>query len=196
MEKLSNEEIILRDIKKIEEIDPRLAKAIIGLIKEKNELLDFARLDHLTGIYNRRILDSVRRYSVVVMCDIDNFKNINDTYGHDKGDEILKQVAKTLSKNIRFDDVVCRYGGDEFLIIFTGCDEKVVVNRIIEIKKELLRVIPDLKISLSSGISSYKAGSTLKDTITEADIALYKSKEKGKNLITIYDEKEMKLSKR
>ena len=196
MEKLSNEEIILRDIKKIEEIDPRLAKAIIGLIKEKNELLDFARFDHLTGIYNRRILDSVRRYSVVVMCDIDNFKNINDTYGHDKGDEILKQVAKTLSKNIRFDDVVCRYGGDEFLIIFTGCDEKVVVNRIIEIKKELLRVIPDLKISLSSGISSYKAGSTLKDTITEADIALYKSKEKGKNLITIYDEKEMKLSKR
>ncbi len=196
MEKLSNEEIILRDIKKIEEIDPRLAKAIIGLIKEKNELLDFARIDHLTGIYNRRILDSVRRYSVVVMCDIDNFKNINDTYGHDKGDEILKQVAKTLSKNIRFDDVVCRYGGDEFLIIFTGCDEKVVVNRIIEIKKELLRVIPDLKISLSSGISSYKAGSTLKDTITEADIALYKSKEKGKNLITIYDEKEMKLSKR
>lgn len=196
MEKLSNEEIILRDIKKIEEIDPRLAKAIIGLIKEKNELLDFARIDHLTGIYNRRILDSVRRYSVVVMCDIDNFKNINDTYGHDKGDEILKQVAKTLSKNIRFDDVVCRYGGDEFLIIFTGCDEKVVVNRIIEIKKELLRVIPDLKISLSSGISSYKAGSTLKDTITEADIALYKSKEKGKNLITIYDEKEVKLSKR
>lgn len=196
MEKLSNEEIILRDIKKIEEIDPRLAKAIIGLIKEKNELLDFARIDHLTGIYNRRILDSVRRYSVVVMCDIDNFKNINDTYGHDKGDEILKQVAKTLSKNIRFDDVVCRYGGDEFLIIFTGCDEKVVVNRIIEIKKELLRVIPDLKISLSSGISSYKAGSTLKDTITEADIALYKSKEKGKNLITIYNEKEMKLSKR
>lgn len=196
MEKLSNEEIILRDIKKIEEIDPRLAKAIIGLIKEKNELLDFARIDHLTGIYNRRILDSVRRYSVVVMCDIDNFKNINDTYGHDKGDEILKQVAKTLSKNIRFDDVVCRYGGDEFLIIFTGCDEKVVVNRIIEIKKELLRVIPDLKISLSSGISSYKAGSTLKDTITEADVALYKSKEKGKNLITIYDEKEMKLSKR
>ena len=196
MEKLSNEEIILRDIKKIEEIDPRLAKAIIGLIKEKNELLDFARIDHLTGIYNRRILDSVRRYSVVVMCDIDNFKNINDTYGHDKGDEILKQVAKTLSKNIRFDDVVCRYGGDEFLIIFTGCDEKVVVNRIIEIKKELLRVIPDLKISLSSGISSYKIGSTLKDTITEADIALYKSKEKGKNLITIYDEKEMKLSKR
>lgn len=196
MEKLSNEEIILRDIKKIEEIDPRLAKAIIGLIKEKNELLDFARIDHLTGIYNRRILDSVRRYSVVVMCDIDNFKNINDTYGHDKGDEILKQVAKTLSKNIRFDDVVCRYGGDEFLIIFTGCDEKVVVNRIIEIKKELLRVIPDLKISLSSGISSYKAGSTLKDTITEADIALYKSKEKGKNLITVYNEKEMKLSKR
>ena len=196
MEKLSNEEIILRDIKKIEEIDPRLAKAIIGLIKEKNELLDFARIDHLTGIYNRRILDSVRRYSVVVMCDIDNFKNINDTYGHDKGDEILKQVAKTLSKNIRFDDVVCRYGGDEFLIIFTGCDEKVVVNRIIEIKKELLKVIPDLKISLSSGISSYKIGSTLKDTITEADIALYKSKEKGKNLITIYDEKEMKLSKR
>ena len=53
-----------------------------------------------------------------------------------------------------------------------------------------------MKISLSSGISSYKAGSTLKDTITEADIALYKSKEKGKNLITIYDEKEVKLSKR
>ena len=132
----------------------------------------------------------------VYLIDIDKFKNINDTYGHDKGDEILKQVAKTLSKNIRFDDVVCRYGGDEFLIIFTGCDEKVVVNRIIEIKKELLRVIPDLKISLSSGISSYKAGSTLKDTITVADIALYKSKEKGKNLITIYDEKEMKLSKR
>ena len=192
---MTNEEMILKNIDKIE--NDELKKAIIELIKEKNDLLDYVKLDHLTGIYNRRILESVRNYDAVVMCDIDGFKSINDTYGHDAGDKVLKKVARTFSNNTRINDIVCRYGGDEFLLIFNDCNEKVIIERIKKIHTELFNCVPFTNITISIGIAKKTDNKTLDEMITEADKALYYSKRKGKNIITTYDElqNDVKLSK-
>ena len=185
---MSNEEIILNNIKKIEKY-PELKNAILDLINEKNELLDFIKIDHLTGAYNRRVLDNIRKYSVVVMCDIDGFKKINDTYGHKSGDIVLKNVTRVFLKNTRLSDIVCRYGGDEFLLIFDNCSKKIVVERMKQIKREISKCVDFEKITISIGISKHRKGTTLFDTINEADIALYTSKNNGKNKITIYNKK-------
>ena len=94
--------------------DNNLKIQILKLINERNQLLSIVKKDSLTGAYNRRILENINNFSVVALCDIDDFKTINDTYGHDIGDRVLKTVTKTLIDNTRGCDVVCRYGGDEF----------------------------------------------------------------------------------
>lgn len=191
---MNNEEIILNNIYKLKKY-PELKQAILGLIKEKNELLDYIKIDHLTGAYNRRILDSIRQYTVVVMCDIDNFKKINDSYGHDKGDLVLKNISKIFLSNVRLNDKVCRYGGDEFLIIFNGCSLDVVLDRMEIIRKEAFKCVNFEKITLSAGISVYSENKTLLEAVNEADKALYESKSNGKNQITINKNKKMQLIK-
>ena len=162
---------------------------ILRLIEERNQLLEIVKTDTLTGAYNRRILNNINSFSVVVLCDIDDFKIVNDTYGHDVGDRVLKQVTKTLIDNTRSTDVVCRYGGDEFLIVFNNCSVNLVKERMNIVSK----IIKDyfkhrsINISFSAGISYYEEGKTLDDIIKEADIALYESKNNGKCGISIYN---------
>ncbi len=183
---------IFEKAKKLE--DTELKTLIYRLILERNSLIESITVDNLTTVYNRRILEQVNDYSAVVMCDVDDFKRINDTYGHDVGDKVLRVVAKVLSSHVRFDDIVCRYGGDEFVIIFNGCPIGVVQNRMQSIQETLKNPFRDgsLGISLSVGISERKEGQTLDDNMKEADIAMYKSKElKNNNIssnnITTYD---------
>lgn len=102
---------------------------ILKLINERNRLLSIIKKDSLTGAYNRRVLENIDEFSVVALCDIDDFKMINDTYGHDLGDRVLKTVTKVLIDNTRGTDIVCRYGGDEFLIVFKTCSLEVVKKR-------------------------------------------------------------------
>ena len=100
-------------IKKIDSIkDSDLKNNIYRLIYERNKLLESVNMDVLTGAYNRRIIDSIDNYSVIALCDIDDFKYINDTNGHDIGDRVLKVVSKILIDNSNKEDIVCRYGGD------------------------------------------------------------------------------------
>ncbi len=170
--------------------DDDLKNAIIKLVDERNRLIETLNIDPLTGIYNRRILDHIRDYTSVVICDIDNFKEFNDKSGHQVGDLILQLVAKTLVNNCRCNDFVCRYGGDEFLLVFCGADEDTVIKRMNDVSKSLTDTFQCSKepVTLSIGISSYKNGSTLDDIISEADKALYLSKHDGKNTITCFDE--------
>ena len=170
--------------------DFELKSLIEELIKEKRELQNLAQFDTLTGLYNRRVLSKIRNYSVVVMCDVDNFKIINDTCGHDEGDNILKFVSNILVNNVRLGDIVCRFGGDEFVLIFDGCDKEVVKNRMIKVENEVKSYKNDqINLSLSIGISDYKEGQTLEDTMKEADLALYESKNNGKGRVTVFDNK-------
>ncbi len=168
--------------------DNNLKIQILKLINERNQLLSIVKKDSLTGAYNRRILENINDFSVVALCDIDDFKTINDTYGHDIGDRVLKTVTKTLIDNTRGYDVVCRYGGDEFLIVFKNCSLEIVKRRMEIVSKIITNSFKNsnINVSFSVGISCFKEGMTLDDIIKEADIALYETKENGKSGISVY----------
>lgn len=185
------EEYIKKLNKKLPTIkDEELKELIQKLIGERQNLSDSAKIDELTGLYNRKKLDDVNEYSAVVLCDVDNFKNINDSYGHDIGDKVLKFVGDCLKSNTRTNDIVCRYGGDEFLIIFKSCPFKVVVDRMSKIEAAMITISKKVgfDVSLSIGISEYKVKDTLDKSIINADKALYYSKKHGKKQLSIYDE--------
>ena len=170
--------------------DQELKELVFKLIKERNNLVDVLNVDPLTGVYNRRILDRIRDFTTVAICDVDDFKAINDTFGHQVGDKALQLVSQILAQNSRVNDYVCRFGGDEFLIVFCGADEEIVKKRMASVLQSVnnISVSPNYRLSLSIGISSYKPGNTLLTIIDEADKALYVSKNSGKNTINSYSD--------
>ena len=180
----------LRDVRKEE------TALVEKLIAERMHLADTIRIDPLTGLYNRRILPKVREVGTVIMCDIDNFKTINDTYGHDVGDEVIKSVATILLNSIRIGDVAVRFGGDEFLIIFTTNLHEVIekrMNYVCDMVRNTVK-LPNHDISLSVGVAYNDENEDLETMMKKADEALYYSKENGKNQITYYEK--MKTFKR
>lgn len=184
-------EYINKIIEKLDTIkDKELKEMIVKLIGERQELNNSAKQDPLTGLYNRNILNEIVSYSAVVMCDIDDFKNTNDSFGHDYGDEVLKLVAKILKSNTRSNDIVCRYGGDEFLIIFKDCSLEVVVNRMQKIQSDIDSNAKNLKskVTLSIGISKFEDELKLSNAIKRADEALYFSKKSGKKIVSVYED--------
>jgi diguanylate cyclase (GGDEF)-like protein len=153
-----------------------------------------AYTDTLTGLPNRRALDerleeeimAARRgnYSfAVVMMDMDGFKNINDTYGHDVGDDVLRTVFNQMARRIRTTDFLARYGGDELTLILTQSDiasAKIVTSKISDELKRIKYLLPDkkrLKLSVSGGIAIYPVHArTAADLLRAADAALYQAK--------------------
>lgn len=185
----NSDEKINKIINKLDLVeDEELKGLILKLIEEHNNLINTIKIDPLTGAYNRRILNRIRDYTAVAICDIDNFKNINDTFGHVVGDKVLRLVAQTLMQNSRHNDYVCRFGGDEFVVVFCGASEKNVINRMKNILKSFENItdLGNLKITLSIGISNYNDGLSLNEAIEQADKALYVSKNSGKNLVMSY----------
>ena len=168
--------------------DDRLKMLIKELLSEVNILNKRVYKDELTQVYNRKILSENIKYDVLAMCDIDNFKEINDKYGHSIGDKILVEISKTMSSTIRSNDIICRYGGDEFTILFRECKLSDIVKRIEYLKNKIeLLNEENINITVSFGLSEYQEGKTIKDAIIEADQALYESKKTGKNKVTIFN---------
>lgn len=173
-----------------------LNKLILKLLKEYKKLEYELFHDPLTGAYNRRILEKERDYGVVAMCDIDNFKRINDTLGHAKGDEALKALGELFLDNCRDKDFVLRNGGDEFVLVFKDCSIKDAYKKmqtVRELAKLTLKDALNYDGSISVGLAEYEAGKDLKIAMQEADEALYESKENGKDRITVYREKDVKV---
>jgi len=154
--------------------------------------------DALTGLPNRRLLSEQMEHSLslsqrhgkmmaVLFLDLDNFKQINDTKGHDFGDEILKFMADRISKNIRKSDIVARIGGDEFIIVLEDLDNiegvKITAEKIMRCFKDVLTIKDnDFFLSTSIGISVYpQDGDDAETLIKHADLALYQAKEIGKS---------------
>ena len=179
-EKLIDKDIIINELKS------ELEKLKLENKKLKEELY----LDSLTNINNRRILDDVTDFDSIIMGDIDYFKNINDLYGHLKGDEVLIEVSNVLSKYIRDTDIVCRWGGEEFVILLKNCDDKEAYNKALYLKEKIseLKEMFGFDITMSFGISNFLFKKTMKTAIDEADKALYKSKKMGRNKVTMYKE--------
>lgn len=165
-------------------------------LEEKNLLLErMAYTDGLTGLYNHKFImgrleeeyDRALRYNhglSVAMIDIDYFKKVNDGFGHPIGDEILIEVSEILKNNVRQSDIVGRYGGEEFLIIFPECDHDEVLHAVehIRCKIEDYRFPYVEKLTISGGICNFTGQST-SELISTADANLYKAKNAGRNTI-------------
>jgi len=165
-----------------------------------NELIVMARTDPLTGTFNRRhfietgdaeIKRSVRYEAIfsMMMLDIDHFKNVNDTYGHDVGDVAIKATVKAIQEALRTEDTLGRLGGEEFAVILpeTNLDNSAVVaERIRQSIEDIDIPTPqgDLKFTISIGISELDIGDKAIDTLLKrADEALYIAKEQGRNRV-------------
>lgn len=125
-----------------------------------------------------------KKYSFAMM-DLDNFKNVNDTYGHKKGDLVLKETAKIIMENIRENDIASRYGGEEFLIIFNADIDAAfqIAERIRKRIEEEILARTDVYITISGGV--VELTKEKQDVIREADQLLYKAKRTGKNKMVI-----------
>ena len=186
-------ELLKEKIENNEELD--LKKLIYRLIEERDYLSTVVNIDPLTGLYNRRILERIRNCDIALMCDIDNFKEINDTYGHDVGDYVIKNIGNILRENTRINDYVCRLGGDEFFIGFTNCEYDFIIDRIEKIKNEINRKIKLLNynVTISIGIAFNKDNESLIVLMKKADGALYIAKNNGKNQVSYYEERKINL---
>ena len=164
-----------------------------------DEIKRLAFKDPLTGIYNRRYffeiatkicLTSLREEKPVsiLMCDIDHFKNINDTYGHQTGDLVLEKIATNLKKSIRKNDIVARYGGEEFIILLYDCPLKFakMVSEKLRKNIENLDIIDKKKnhIPVTISIGASDKGGKLETLIKNADDALYEAKKTRNKVVT------------
>lgn len=160
------------------------------------ELDTLTKEDPLLNIYNRRyffkLLEDLNKNNfAIIMIDIDDFKKINDTYGHQQGDEILRRTVKTMKLWLEEDEILARYGGEEFILCISNFqDKESVYNKVDIIRKSIERNIikfnnVNLKITASFGIAFFPDDSSdINNLIKIADDLLYKSKELGKNSIS------------
>ena len=173
--------------------------------KLQGDLREQALHDPLTGLYNRRYLSEAierelasakrekKSISVIVM-DLDHFKTINDTFGHQVGDRFLTEFATLIGDRIRKSDTACRYGGEEFLLVLPGITLEDAAKRADEIRLECANIrIPHkgkpLQVTVSMGVATYPLhGKESEEIVIKADKALYVSKQNGRNRITLWNE--------
>lgn len=168
---------------------------------KKVELL--AMTDHLTGLYNRRSalnlmkkeLARVQRMGgtfAVLMIDVDDFKQVNDSYGHEGGDCVLKAISDLLREDIREYDIAARWGGEEFLVVLPGDDcegGRILAERVRSLaeKQELKYRDEVIRFTLTAGVACFRPGDNLDDVIRCADEAMYRGKKQGKNQVVVND---------
>lgn len=162
-------------------------------LKEKNDELNFlAHYDRLTSLRNRHsMIDLFKQYEMdtkpycVILGDIDDFKRINDTYGHAAGDKVLKHVSDTILKNTGENGVVCRWGGEEILIIMSGtndfCFDTIEKIRLCIQNMSLSFERREIRVTMTFGFADYGEAMNVEKLISIADARLYKGKKNGKN---------------
>ena len=174
---------------------------VVGNLRLQETLRSGSERDPLTGLYNRRHLEiSLHRelaraqrhgHAVsLIMLDVDHFKEFNDTHGHDAGDAVLCEVAQVLKRHTRGEDIVCRYGGEEFLLVLPSCTPEDTYAKAEAIREAIAQrrvfmhgnALP--RITASLGIASSPLdGERMEDLISCADAALYQAKASGRNRI-------------
>jgi len=185
----------INENKKLEDIVAQRTKELININKE---LKNLSITDKLTGLYNRSKLDESLEYEIkyskryhekfgLIMLDIDYFKDVNDTYGHQVGDIVLIEFANILKLNIRETDVIGRWGGEEFIIICPKSD----LNGIKILTENIRKNIESFEFSevqhktASFGITVFQNNDTFSDMLKRVDDALYEAKESGRNKVCI-----------
>jgi len=173
----------------------------IANIRLREALRSQSIIDALRGLFNRRYLEEILEREVrratrseqsvgVMMLDLDHFKNFNDTYGHEAGDAVLREAAAFLKRSVRAEDIVCRYGGEEFVIILPLADANATQGRAERIRSKLheLVVLHEGKsvgsVTVSVGVAALPAhGQSSKVLLEAADAALYRAKREGRDRV-------------
>ena len=194
------------DVEMLKAVADQAAVAI-----NKAQLWDMAVTDSLTGLYVRRYfmvklheeVHRAERYNNIlslVMADLDRFKNVNDTHGHDAGDRVLKEIGRFLQQNVRDVDIVARYGGEEFVIMIPEAAKDAAYSMSERLRKKFSKLkfenLPQITISL--GIATYPFdGKQPEDLLKNADAAMYAAKRAGRNQVARYtrDIKQVGISK-
>ena len=139
----------------------------------------------------RELARCVREGQPLLMIDVDHFKAVNDTYGHQAGDEVLKQLAAILVQEVRGSDLACRYGGEEFLVLFPNMPLKTAVERAEQYRHQVETSVfgfggIEISTHLSIGVACYPGhAKTAEELIQVADRALYEAKRLGRNRVTV-----------
>jgi diguanylate cyclase (GGDEF)-like protein len=157
--------------------------------------------DQLTGLHNRRYMHEVLEREMLrarrghwsiglLLLDLDHFKVINDTHGHDAGDEVLKGVGRLFQERLRADDIVCRYGGEEFVLVLPQMTLPATMERAEEIRGAVTQWSVTYRdrsigpVSVSIGVSAFpEHGKTIATLLEAADAALYRAKARGRNCV-------------
>lgn len=182
---------------------PARVRAALRTKRLQDLLTVYSEIDSLTEVYNRRVLmerleqewNRTRRYSTTVafiMCDIDHFKNVNDTHGHPTGDQVLERIATLLRKSVRSSDMVGRYGGEEFGIIMVNADRASAASAAERYRKKIESMDfhsrrGEFRVTVSFGVADSRGKDSVNQLINAADRALYKAKETGRNTVCVED---------
>ncbi|MEZ5615759.1 MAG: diguanylate cyclase [Rhodocyclaceae bacterium] len=178
-------------------------REVARLQSELTEASEMVRHDQLTGALNRKGLDETldrelaraqRRQTpvCVALLDVDNFKALNDTYGHQTGDDALVHLARVIRETLRPHDTLARYGGEEFLIILPDTPLADAISALTRLQRELTRRFfmhrnEKLLLTFSAGVTDFRPGEQRGETIARADAAMYQAKKRGKNRVVAAD---------
>jgi diguanylate cyclase (GGDEF)-like protein len=197
-----NRPITMSDVSSLMNYSTQVGLAIESF-RIHERMVSLSLTDSLTGLYNRRFFDQAlgqeikrchryRRTFSLLLIDIDHFKNINDTYGHDNGDLALKQIAGILRNNVRTLDMVARIGGEEFAVLLPETPPNnisAVTRRLMKLVRNMKLVFPSAnltqrKTTISIGVAGFRRGEfTLTQVIKAADESLYQAKRRGRNRV-------------
>lgn len=197
--------LIVREDKKIEPEETKIIAKGLEILSDPlrraldyEDLFDQARLDTLTGLANRRVfedrigplLDSARRYGhplTIASMDLDEFKQINDSFGHAAGDKVLQQVAKVLTDLVRTSDLLVRMGGDEFILLLPETDitaaRKLAERVCLAVDEMDVRAPGGVKLGISIGLAQWRPGLSKDEWLQQADEVLYHAKATGRSRV-------------
>ena len=194
-----NTQILSKDLRGHSDEVKVMSRKIRMLEEELENVKQESQEDFLTKLYNRRALDEFmaikeaefKRYGhnfSIIMFDLDHFKSINDNYGHDAGDAVLSAFAKILKKEARTEDIIGRFGGEEFMALLSETDTKggavfaEKVRKHVE-KAKFMYKGQRIDVTVSCGVSQRDKFPSLKDVIKSSDELLYQAKENGRNQV-------------
>jgi len=180
-------------------VEARVATHII-LKQQSDALRNLAMRDQLTGLYNRHFLIDVAAKKIsythrhkqalcLIMADIDHFKAVNDERGHAVGDAVLRDVGEIFLKEVRSEDVVARFGGEEFVFLLGACKQEEGIKKAERVRQTLeVSRVQGLTITASFGLACLTNGEDFTSLLNRADVALYEAKRKGRNRVEVADQ--------